>query len=84
MPMRSQRSSKINLKNYGEINDLKSDLKRIIVITLVSIGLSFVTYRLDNCFRESIFCMILAILSSVTIGYFYWKMKREVRSKRNS
>lgn len=82
--MKSQRSLKIDPINNIGINELKSDLKRIVVITLVSIVLSFVTYRLDNCFREAIFCTTLSILSSIVIGYFYWKMKREVRSKRNS
>lgn len=77
MPMRSQRSSKIESMNYVGINELKSDLKRMIVIMLVSIGLSFVTYRLDNCFNESLICTTLSILSSIVIGYFYWKMKRE-------
>ena len=82
MPMKSQKSSKVEPIDYVDINELKSDLKRIIIITLVSIGLSFVTYRLDNCLREAIFCTILSILSSTIIGYFYWKMKREVQSKR--
>ena len=82
MPMRSHKSSKIEPIDYVDVNELKSDLKRIIIITLVSIGLSFVTYRLDNCFREAIFCTTLSILSSIVIGYFYWKMKREVCSKR--
>lgn len=76
MPMKSQRSSKVDSINTVRINELRSDLKRIVVITLVSIGLSFVTYRLDNCFREAIFCTILSILASLVIGYFYWKMKR--------
>ncbi|MGM0169813.1 hypothetical protein IGI39_004747 [Enterococcus sp. AZ135] len=76
MLMRSQRSSKIKPINYAGINELKSDLKRMIVITLVSIGLSVVTYRLDNCYRESLFCTILSILASFVVGCFYWKMKR--------
>lgn len=84
MPMRSQRSSKIEPIYYVGINELKSDFNRIVVITLVSIGLSFVTYRLDNCFRESLICTALSILSSVVIGYFYLKMKRERQSKLSS
>lgn len=76
MPMKSQRSSKIDPINTVGINELESDLKRIVVITLVSIGLSFLTYRLDNCFNESLICTILSILASLVIGYFYWKMKR--------
>ena len=68
MPMRSHKSSKIEPIDYVDVNELKSDLKRIIIITLVSIGLSFVTYRLDNCFREAIFCTTLFYF----IKYCYW------------
>lgn len=76
MPMKSQRSSKINPINNVEINELKSDLKRMVLITLVSIGLSFVTYRLDNCFEESLFCSVLFVICTTIIGGLYCSCKK--------
>lgn len=81
MPMRSQRFLSNKSVNNAEINELRSDLKRMIVITIISIILSFITYRLNNCFRESLFCTILSILATGIIGLFYWKEKNEEHSK---
>lgn len=78
MPMKSQRSSKIDPINTVGINELKSDLKRIVVITLVSIGLSFVTYRLDNCFKESLFCAVLSAVCTAIIGGLYFSCKKKI------
>lgn len=80
MPIKSQKSSKNERIDYVVNNELKSDLKRIIIITLVSIGLSFITYRLDTCFEETLFCTALAIISTVIIGILYFIRKSRTRS----
>jgi RsiW-degrading membrane proteinase PrsW (M82 family) len=71
MPIRSQ-------KLIEEI-DLKSDFRRILLISLVSIVLSIITYRLDNCFEESLFCTVLSVICTAIIGGLYFSSKSRSR-----
>lgn len=57
--------------------ELKSDLIKGIVITILCILLSFITYKMGDCYREALFCTKVAILSTVVMGYFYLKAKNE-------
>lgn len=65
-------------KLIEEIN-LKSDFRRILLISLVSIVLSIITYRLDNCFEESLFCTVLSFICTAIIGGLYFRSKSRSR-----
>lgn len=69
MPMRSQ--------NLIEETDLKSDFRIILLTSLVSIVLSIITYRLDNCFKESLFCTVLSFICTAIIGGLYFSSKNK-------
>lgn len=71
MPMRSQ--------NLIEEIDLKADFRRILLTSLVSMVLSLITYRLDNCFKESLFCTVLSVICTAIIGGLYFRSKSRSR-----
>lgn len=64
-------------QNLIEYIDLKSDFRRILLISLVSIVLSIITYRLDNCFKESLFCTVLSVICTAIIGGLYLSSKNK-------
>lgn len=71
MPMRSQ--------NLIEETDLRSDFRRILLTSLVSIVISIITYRLDNCFKESLFCTVLSVICTAIIGGLYFSSKNKLQ-----
>lgn len=78
--MRFQKSLKSNTVKRIEKTELKSDFRRIALISVVSIVLSIITYRFDTCFEETLFCTVLAIISTVIIGILYFIRKSRTRS----
>lgn len=64
-------------QNLIEYIDLKSDFRRILLISLVSIVLSIITYRFDNCFKESLFCTVLSVICTAIIGRLYLSSKNK-------
>lgn len=53
------------LNNRKAIQELKTDKRRIKQLTVISLMVSVLTYRLGVCFNESLVCLSLAIIGLV-------------------
>lgn len=56
--------------------ELKSDFTKVLIITVLCVLLSYITYKMGDCYREALFCTKVAILSTVVIGLFYLRAKK--------
>lgn len=56
---------------------IKKDCKRIVLLFFVSLFVSWLTYRLGICFRESLVCLGISFVATMISKIFLKRIQRE-------